>query len=278
MAIKLIVSDIDNTLIDSRCEISPETTEALERASAQGVKICLATSRSAECSRFLLDKVGNLTHMIMFTGCRMVDMKTGELLSHSVLPKNISDDLADYFASFEDVYVEAAVEGKYVLPTYAISYILRINVFDVYMRRDLLPILIEAGDLKEYFAAQQKPVEKFYAYTKDDDRFRRLLENMPHRDELKIACTTHNGMDIMGADVNKGTALRLLMQRLGLQGSEVMVCGDSENDSDMFLPEVFKVAVGNAFPSLKAKADFVSRSNNEHGVAYAVNRFVLGEG
>ena len=56
-----------------------------------------------------------------------------------------------------------------------------------------------------------------------------------------------------------------------------MVAGDSDNDRNMFLPEVFKVAVENAIPSLKDLADYIAPSNNDDGVAEAVRRFVLKE-
>lgn len=114
-----------------------------------------------------------------------------------------------------------------------------------------------------------------FLYSAEPGRQERLASALPGRGRLRLVSPVPNGLDILPRDVSKGAALRVLLRRLGLREEQVMVFGDSENDAEMFLPGALKVAVGNAYPSLKARADFVSRTNDEHGVACAIDALAL---
>ena len=84
-------------------------------------------------------------------------------------------------------------------------------------------------------------------------------------------------MEINAAGVDKGAGLLALAEQLGLPASALMACGDGGNDTAMVAAAGLGVAMANAFPEVKAAARYVTASNNEDGVARAVETFVLGK-
>ena len=82
-------------------------------------------------------------------------------------------------------------------------------------------------------------------------------------------------MEIVDPNINKAIALDFLAKKLNITQGEVMAIGDSNNDLDMIKYAGFGVAMGNAFESVKAIADAVTASNEESGVAEAIEKFIL---
>ena len=156
----------------------------------------------------------------------------------------------------------------------SLDYVRSRGIFSRYLK-DLSACLVVVDSLGEYFAASGTPVDKMFLYSAEPGQQELLASALPGRGRLRLVSPVPNGLDILPRDVSKGAALRVLLRRLGLREEQVMVFGDSENDAEMFLPGALKVAVGNAYPSLKARADFVSRTNDEHGVACAIDALAL---
>jgi HAD superfamily hydrolase (TIGR01484 family) len=83
--------------------------------------------------------------------------------------------------------------------------------------------------------------------------------------------------ELMAPGVSKGTALTELLGDWGLERDEVLAVGDSENDESLFDAAGFAVAMGNAVEAIKIRADYITATNAQDGVALALRRFVLGE-
>ena len=212
--------------------------------------------------------------MIMLTGCVLTDVKTGECLLHRSIDQGTARELLAYADTAGPCYFEACGGGRYVLARKSLDYVRSRGIFSRYLE-DLSACLVVVDSLGEYFAATGTPVDKMFLYSAEPGQQERLASALPGRGRLQLVSPVPNGLDILPRGVSKGAALRVLLRRLGLREEQVMVFGDSENDAEMFLPGALKVAVGNAYPSLKARADFVSRTNDEHGVACAIDALAL---
>ena len=84
-------------------------------------------------------------------------------------------------------------------------------------------------------------------------------------------------LEFLNKEVNKGVGVEALANSLGIKREEVICMGDAGNDEHMIRYSGFGVAMGNAFEEIKAVADFVTKSNNEDGVAYVIDQFVLNK-
>ena len=92
-----------------------------------------------------------------------------------------------------------------------------------------------------------------------------------------VTSSLDNNWEIGGATTSKANALRALTEMLGIKKEEMMACGDSPNDIAMLQEAGISVAVGNAKDPVKERASFISATNNEDGVAVAIDKFVFGE-
>lgn len=271
--IRLIVTDIDNTILRSNGTISSATEVAFARAAAAGIPTVLASSRTAEVASHVVTRVGDLRYMIMLTGCRVVDMRTGELLYHRYLERETARALVRYFTDQDDCYVEICSGGKYLIPEKAMAYISAQHVFDHYLK-DLRPGMELLSDPADWLTHTDAPVDKLFFYARRRERFQQLYDELPSRSALTLVSPVPMGIDVLPHRVNKGEALRALLTHLRIPPEQVVVFGDSENDADMFLPGAYKVAVGNAYPSLKDLADHVTLANDEDGVAIMLNHIL----
>ena len=91
---------------------------------------------------------------------------------------------------------------------------------------------------------------------------------------IKITSSIPTDLEINAVNAGKGLALLRLANSLGIKKSEIMACGDSENDIEMLEIAEIGVAMNNADEKVKAIADYITLSNEENGVAYAIDRFI----
>ena len=120
-----------------------------------------------------------------------------------------------------------------------------------------------------------KPVDKIRAvfrHTEDREEAMRRLEEM---DEGIVTSSSKIDLEVNAKGINKGLGLVWLGEKLGIKREEIMACGDHLNDYEMLKEVGFAVAMGNAMEELKEIADYVTDTNDEDGVAKAIERFVL---
>ena len=143
----------------------------------------------------------------------------------------------------------------------------------------------------EYVLSTRKPVDNIYDFIlqnrdhienislnfrtdEEKDAFRPEIEAVPG---ITLTSSWHNNFEIGGPDTSKADALHYLMGRLDIHKSQLMACGDSPNDLKMMKLAGIGVAMGNASDAMKKEADYVTDTNNEDGVAEAINRYFFGE-
>ncbi|MFA9398420.1 MAG: HAD-IIB family hydrolase, partial [Clostridiaceae bacterium] len=95
------------------------------------------------------------------------------------------------------------------------------------------------------------------------------------KNKYSIMKTTPYTLEVIHKDTNKGIALEKLANYLGIKREEIIAIGDSGNDEHMIEYAGLGIAMGNAFKSIKEKADFITLTNQEDGVANAINKFIL---
>ena len=103
----------------------------------------------------------------------------------------------------------------------------------------------------------------------------RLSEEFPGYAVVKGIPTN---LEITVGGATKGNAILHLGELLGIKREEIMVCGDSQNDMEMIKAAGLGVAMGNAAPEVKEAADYITLTNEEDGVAAAIEKFVLSDG
>ena len=128
-------------------------------------------------------------------------------------------------------------------------------------------------DLREWMKENKAPVEKINMFfAKEEDR-QRAFRELGKIEDLAVTCSLGNNLEINGATCNKGDAMLNLGKILDIPIESIMACGDGNNDFEMVKMAGVGVAMKNGEESLKEVADFVTKTNDEEGVAYAIEHF-----
>ena len=130
-------------------------------------------------------------------------------------------------------------------------------------------------DMKKTVRVSRYEVEELQFYFLSPSARRNVQEVLQSFPELEAAYTGLY-VEVFAKGASKGNALSALASHLGIRKEEIACIGDGENDLSMFRAAGMKIAMDNAVPEVKEKADLVTASNNRDGVAEAVEKILRG--
>jgi Cof subfamily protein (haloacid dehalogenase superfamily) len=279
--IKCIASDMDGTLLNSYQQVSQENKEAILKAQSQGIEVVIATGRSYQEVRFVLDEADLQCPAICVNGAE-VRSKEGEILSATPIEKHVAKKAAEKLME-KDIYFEVYTnKGTYSLdPNKAVAIIVDIVVSanpdvkpeDVVKRaeertRHGLVHQVESYDV--LFNDETHQIYKLFGFALDSDR-REAAENaLEELTDLAVSSSGHNNLEITHCNAQKGIALETFVKSKGIDITETMAMGDSFNDISMLERVGRAVAMGNADYEIKTLCDVITATNDEHGVAQAI--------
>ena len=254
MEYKLIALDIDGTLLNSSNQITYNVKEAIKKSKEKGVKVVLCTGRPLKGVEDFLEEL-NLKeegdYVTTFNGALVQDAYTGKPISHLTLDYNDLCDLYNlslkigsrsHFYDTKTVYLTGAH-----LNVTTLDKVPKDIGMSKFMMIDHPEILDES--------IKKIPEEYYEKYT--------------------IVRSTPFFLEILNKNANKGAGINLLSQRLGIKQDEVICVGDAGNDKHMIEYAGLGVAMGNATDEIKEIANYVTRTNDEDGVAHVIDKFIL---
>lgn len=278
MAIKAISLDIDGTLTNDRKVITPRTKEALLAAQDSGIKLILSSGRPVQGLRAIASELQLETHdglLVAFNGAHVVDAQTDEVLFDQPMEEEVLRALVAHMRGFD--VIPWITEGKYLFVERGARHLItyREAPFDIveYERRMCDLELVEVDDLLEVCS---RPHDKLLCASEPEylqQHWRAMYE--PFFDSLSGMFTADFYFEFMAPGITKGNALAGALPKVGIDASEVIAFGDAQNDISMLEWAGMGVAMGNATEEAKAAADMVTGSNNEDGIASALEK-ILG--
>lgn len=266
MDYKLLITDIDGTLVDSRQEIPEANRNAIGRLIAAGGLYTFATGRNEEATTPYARALGINAPPILYNGAKVVDLRRRETLFERYLPVEEALSALALAATF-DVHVNLYIDGK--------IYVERIDpVVREYMAKDRVAC-IEAGNLAAFLhRAQAGATPTKLLIIGDGAILEDLRESIHARSPaLSLVRSEPTYLEVLPPGVSKGAALDALCRHLGIERSQVIAMGDAPNDIELIEAAGLGIAVENAHPSLKERAGFIAPSNEACGVAEVVRRF-----
>lgn len=271
--ISLVVTDLDGTLLLQNKHISKRTYDVLKKANENGVHVVIATGRSFSALPESIFKIDGVRYVVTSNGANIVDLKDEKVIYRNCIDAVQIPKIIDFLQ--ERPYIlEVFTGGK--------AYMSKSD-YDRFKTRtiDFRPI--------EYVLHTRIPVDNIFEFTQKNCssieniniNFDKLSDKPKvHKELLKfdnITVTTSFdfNLEIGGNTTSKGDALNFLTQMLGLTSKNVLSIGDNPNDSSMLGFSEIAVAVENAHEDIIKLADHITSSNDEDGVAKAVEKFVL---
>ncbi len=272
MSIKLIGLDLDGTTLNSQKHLSPRTKDAIQCACARGVTVLPVTGRPRVglCAEIL--SVPGVRYAITSNGGTVYDLSLNqELLVHPIDKPAALQALADAAAlhAVTDVYMD----GQAYTDAATFSRLVSIvpDELKQYFRTTRTPV----ENQLQWLAGEARPVEKLTLLFSNCADQRRAWEFFEASGRFEVASSIVNNLELNQKGVDKGFALLALARRLGIRREEIMACGDAYNDIPMLRAAGTGVAVANAVPELLAAAAVHTDSNDDDGVAKAIERHVL---
>lgn len=272
--ISLIALDLDGTTL-VRGRITPRTRRALETAVKKGIHVVIATGRTWCALPKDIFRIRGLEYVVTSNGAMITDLRSGEVIYENCIDPEPLKQVAGLLRENSRFPVEVFTGGK--------AYIGRPVFEDIrdhgstYMSRSYIlrtrqPVNQIYDFLEEHISAIEN-INIHFEQFEDKAAMKEILERIP---AITVTSSVPHNLEIGGATTSKASGLAALCRILHTDLSSAMACGDSPNDMAMLAEVGLGVAMGNGEPEVRAMADFVAPSNEDEGVALAVERFALG--
>ena len=271
MKYKLLVLDVDGTLLNDEREISKRTLAALLKVQQMGVRIVLASGRPTYGLMPLAKtlELGNYGGFVLsYNGCQIIKAQNGEIL----FERRINPEMLPYlekkarkngFAIFtyhDDTLITDSPDNEYIKNEALLNNLKIIREDEFSTTIDFAPCkCMLVSDKEKALIGLEQHWEKRLAGTLD------AFRSEPYF------------LEVVPCGVNKANTLGALLEHLGVTREEVIAVGDGVCDVTMLQLAGMGVAMGHSQDSVKVCADYVTASNEEDGVALAVEKLILAE-
>jgi Cof subfamily protein (haloacid dehalogenase superfamily) len=280
----MIILDLDGTLLNDYKEVSEENVKAIERAyKEKGVISVIATGRPLSYATRVSSTYGNqfADYIIASNGAIIKNIKTNEYINKVTFSNEEVLKIRDIFLKESANYMMVSTEEKAITETLNGMSFEKLGIGKNQNKlevKSIKGIIEENPNIDKFLCLIGGEEEKIAKIIKEVN----ALENI----ESSLMCSyIHKSndntfeskyVDIVKKGCTKKNAIIMLAEKLGIKQEEIIVVGDGGNDISMFECAGLKIAMSNAEEYLKEKADFITASNNDDGVAKAIDKFIFG--
>ena len=255
MSVKLFVSDVDGTLLSAGKKISARNIEAVKRMTDAGITVTIATGRMYRAALPIAKELGVNVPIITYNGA-LIKATDGKVIHAEYLPEDIVVELVNFYEK-HGWYLQNYSEDT----EYEASQKVKANVigWDGMKKKTshVCKLLSIADNLDETLRRMAKLKAAF-------------------GDKIDVTKSTPIFTEIICPGVSKAAAIKILSKKLGVDKSEIMAIGDSDNDLPMLKAAGTSIAMGNATDEVKKACDLVTGICEEDGFSQAVDKFVFG--
>ncbi len=265
---KVIALDMDGTLLNEKKEITPATMKALREAKDMGVKVVLASGRPIEGLYKYLDEIGLVEedqYVLSYNGSLVQETKSKKIIC------------------------ENALKGEDYIYTYEIARELGLNIHAFSAERGLItPKLNKYTQYEADMNGITATVEPISVIKNEEDIIKIMyidepevleegIKRLPQElyDKYTVVRSAPFFLEFVNKESSKGVGLKALSEHLGITEKEVIAVGDANNDLSMLEYAGLGVAMENGTKEVKEIANYITKSNEEDGVAHIINKFIL---
>lgn len=274
--IRAVFLDIDGTLIGADNRVSQRVKDAISAAREKGVAVAICSGRSRFTAQPIAEQIGPpLGYAVVSNGGVVINLDTGEVLQRKVLSIALALEIIRLIvgAGGEPYVYEDSITSDVNKSRVLHHPDLPVGPFATPPRYRPDPRILEELPFHPVSIGTFGPPARILP----------MVELL--RAELPVGVTliqsgAHDywGIEIFGENVSKSNGLAIVAERLEVAREETMAIGDHINDVEMIEWAGFGVAMGNAIPEIKAVADWITDTQEEDGVASAIEQFVLRSG
>ncbi|WP_173918128.1 Cof-type HAD-IIB family hydrolase [Halobacillus sp. Marseille-Q1614] len=282
---KIIAIDLDGTLLNHNSEISKENADAIKEAQGHGVEVVVATGRAEFDVRQVFSKTDINTWVIGANGAT-IHTPERKLFDSVPLPPNHAEDILEwlerkefYYEVFSDEAILTPENGRRLLE----------------IELDRLKTANPQTDMKTLYHSMEKQFgqtgfahvktyqeiiqskERLYnilAFSFDEEKRAEGWRRFEGMEELTLVSSGLHNFELEHKEASKGLALQKLARHFGIEMEDTAAIGDSPNDLSMIQMAGKSAAMANGRDPVIEASDFITKSNDDHGVAYAIHRWL----
>ena len=280
MAIKLIVTDLDGTFLNTNhVTIPQENIDAFKKAHEMGIKVAIASGRTKILTDYIVEQLPFLDYLITSNGAITYDMKTGKAVCSTLIDNKQSTEIFNILKDYNLIY-EIYFKGDCYMSNESYS------MFDAehvspHIHALLKDFIKPVADLETLINGQG--IEKLNILSLSGEERLDLEEkinrtcNVAFASSFPIVKGANGNLEMTDINATKGFAVKGLADALNIGKENIMCFGDGENDCSMLSFANYSFAMANGNDIAKSTAKFVTDTNDNYGVAKAIGKYVFGE-
>ncbi len=274
---KAIIMDIDGTLTNSEKKISEKTKNKLMELQEKGALLVLASGRPDKGLTDLFKELEMDKHhgiIITFNGAKVIDCETNEVLFNQTMTVETCKAVLNHMRNFD--VIPMVYKGEYIYVNDVYNNIVHVrgkelNVikYEASLGNYKLSEVIDMVDFADY------PMNKILTAGEPEylrENYKEMMK--PFVDTLNCVFTADMYFEFTEKGIDKANAIRCALLPLGYTKDDIIAFGDAENDKTMIEYAGIGVAMGNASQDIKDIADYITLSNDEDGIVYALNELL----
>ncbi len=271
--VRLVVFDLDGTLLNPGQFISPRNRQALESLRAAGIGFTLASGRTEQHMRMFAEQLDVTLPVIACNGAVIYDHHTQKDVYREPMSEALALDILDHMLT-NGLDFLCYTRDRIYCPAYS----RKIQVIHLYnenaAREGSQLIRIATLDKPHILEAARNGLVKILALFGTQEGKERI-EAIAARHQATVIASMSEALDIMAPDVSKGTGMAQLARILGVSLENVAAFGDHDNDASMIAMAGTGFAMGEATPAARAVADIIAPNCTDDGVAIAIESYIL---
>lgn len=273
MKYKLIVVDMDGTLLNSKKEVSLENQNALKKAQDNGIQVAIATGRIFTSARFYAKLLGIETPIIACNGAIVRDDGNNEVLDINPIAKEGALKIIEIFKR-HNVYFHVYDEEKIYVEELGFSSAIY-NDWNEDQSEENKIHIEKLEDAISYFKTKDIQILKIMAVDDNKEKMADIKRELEKINNITVDKSWHNNLEVMGKGVSKGKGIEKLREIYKVDSKEIIAFGDNFNDLSMKDFVGTFVAMENGEDYVKKQAHYVTTSNDDNGVAKGIEELVF---
>lgn len=272
MKIKWCVCDMDGTLLNSNGLISVKNEAALKKLQDKGVEIIIASGRTDLTMKQYINQLNISGHIICCNGAIIKNINRNEIVYSKMMDKETTNYIVEFF--FKNnldflVYTEQVIfsnkgnpRAKYfeeLNETLPADFRTPIRYFDL----NSMNIIDNIDIIKILLVESDEKVSDF------------VSNHLKKFSDISVVSSAKGLLDIWASNISKGSAVKVLAEKLGVNLEHVIAFGDNYNDVELFEAVGIPIAMGNAVEQIKSVAKYITLTNDDDGIAYAIDNFII---
>lgn len=262
---KLIVIDLDNTLLNSSHQISPKNLKVINKVQAKGIEVLIATGRMYVSAKPYAKRLNLQNEVIVYNGAMVKDIRSEKLKFHKPIKKNDAKEIIKDLNS-KDLHINLYQNDK-----------LYVDQDNEYTKRYEETSGVEAIKINNLAELDFDDPTKLLIIEDDSSKheyYQKYLRDN-YGNKVDVTESKHYFIEIGAKGINKGKTLHKLAEIKNIDREDIIAIGDSYNDIEMLSFAGTGIAMDNSPEAVKEKADLIAPHHEDDGVAEILDKLIL---